>query len=272
MKISYSNYPVLKLLTQERINDFQCFEEDWLLWDFNPDLYKKTVENFNSNLPFFKKGTILISDAFNNSCLEHFEKLMDLYVHIIKEKIDDIKIQGTYIIDGKFYMVNIDSSNMTYNTNNLSASIFGLNKHGALLNFYITGNGNFTSDEGLNWFSKDYGFSSEVRDQMTKTVLAQIISLYMFERYAEVETKLYAAKSKSSNIKCLYNNQTDISIKRLDSKWFTNIVRSEGFKVNGHFRLQPFGEGKKVRKLIWINEFQKKGYHSTAKILKQNHE
>jgi hypothetical protein len=53
----------------------------------------------------------------------------------------------------------------------------------------------------------------------------------------------------------------------LDSTWFTTIVRSEGFKVGGHFRMQPFGKNLSDRKLIWISPFDKNGYTRKAKIL-----
>lgn len=49
-----------------------------------------------------------------------------------------------------------------------------------------------------------------------------------------------------------------------DSKWYTEISNDESFQVSGHFRLQPYGDGS--RRLIWINEFTKKGYHRKATI------
>lgn len=51
---------------------------------------------------------------------------------------------------------------------------------------------------------------------------------------------------------------------RFDSKWYTEICSNESFRVSGHFRLQPYGDGSK--KLIWINEFIKNGYHRKATI------
>ena len=49
-----------------------------------------------------------------------------------------------------------------------------------------------------------------------------------------------------------------------DSKWYTEISNDESFQVSGHFRLQPYGDG--TRKLIWINEYTKNGYHRKATI------
>ncbi len=51
---------------------------------------------------------------------------------------------------------------------------------------------------------------------------------------------------------------------KFDSKWYTEISNDESFTVSGHFRLQPYGDG--TRRLIWINEFMKNGYHRKATI------
>ena len=49
-----------------------------------------------------------------------------------------------------------------------------------------------------------------------------------------------------------------------DSKWYTEISNDDSFQVSGHFRLQPYGDG--TRRLIWINEVTKNGYHRKATI------
>lgn len=46
----------------------------------------------------------------------------------------------------------------------------------------------------------------------------------------------------------------------VDSSWNKLIIRTEGFAVMGHFRLQPCGPGLIDRKLIWIDAFEKHGY------------
>ena len=37
-------------------------------------------------------------------------------------------------------------------------------------------------------------------------------------------------------------------------------IRTESFKVTGHWRFQPCGVGMLERKLIWIDTFEKSGY------------
>jgi len=89
----------------------------------------------------------------------------------------------------------------------------------------------------------------------------------LFLQYAEIEQKtLPPSRQIWDGLNCLYNNKTKSEITIVDSTWFTTLVKSDGFKVRGHFRLQPCGEGNKSRKLIWVSDFEKEGYTRKAKI------
>lgn len=95
------------------------------------------------------------------------------------------------------------------------------------------------------------------------------VSFVLFMQYADIETRRVAhnrkIKSKGDNL----INKTKIPITFVDSTWLTNIVREKEFKVRGHFRFQPCGQGLKDRKLIWIDEFKKKGYNKAARRWKE---
>lgn len=98
--------------------------------------------------------------------------------------------------------------------------------------------------------------------------IASMIPIILFINFAEIETKYLPPKSKIKEIKCKYINETSNGITILDSRWFTNLVKSDVFNVRGHFRLQPKKKnGEWTKELIWINEFQKSGYTSPAKKL-----
>jgi hypothetical protein len=55
-------------------------------------------------------------------------------------------------------------------------------------------------------------------------------------------------------------NENNATVYVIDSRWNTITIRTEGFGVRGHFRLQACGVGMADRKLIWINAFEKHGY------------
>lgn len=97
-----------------------------------------------------------------------------------------------------------------------------------------------------------------------------------FKEYAKVEIEQgkcgKTIQSKILKEKLRNNLPFDVNI--MDSTWFTTICRNEGFKVRGHFRLQPKknDKGEWIKELIYINEFEKHGYHRQAKILNDKSE
>lgn len=120
-----------------------------------------------------------------------------------------------------------------------------------------------TNDEGL--------FGGLDRDTLVSHSYALFMGWYHMERYAKVEiveckgnTKVNTDNPSEKKI----NNMTDVDIIYRDCTWFRTICRNEGFNVRGHFRLQPKKiNGEWTKELIYINEFQKNGYHRQAKIL-----
>jgi hypothetical protein len=96
--------------------------------------------------------------------------------------------------------------------------------------------------------------------------LTAVLGLLLYQ-YAEIETLVLDKVTKKGKLnKEKYITYGNAGIKILDSTWFTKLVQTAGFKVSGHFRLQPYGTGMNQRKLIWISEFEKHGYKREAKI------
>ena len=96
------------------------------------------------------------------------------------------------------------------------------------------------------------------------------IDFEIFKKFADVETVFIKGNSRGVFDAEKVLNETGVPVLILDSKWFRNIVRSEGFAVRGHFRLQPKKiNGEWTKELIWINDFEKHGYTSKARILNQ---
>ena len=96
-----------------------------------------------------------------------------------------------------------------------------------------------------------------------------VVTFLLFKEYADLETKTI---QKGRERKVILNNiryKTDVGlpVKIVDSTWFTTLIKSDAFKVSGHFRLQPYGEGMKQRKLVWIDEYVKQGIVRKAKML-----
>jgi hypothetical protein len=79
----------------------------------------------------------------------------------------------------------------------------------------------------------------------------------------ENEEQIVPANSKAGTRKSgKVINRTNVPLIVVTSKWNITSIRTEGFNVSGHFRLQPTKEG---YKLIYIEPFQKQGYIRKAK-------
>lgn len=264
MKFSYSNYSTLKLLKEKRIDKFKVSQADLLSLNNHPKMIMgKVFEHFNFYLKSFSENIFFISEGFYDAFTNSADKMLDLFQDIVKNNLSDFSIKATYIIRDSVWMVNLDKKE---NEDFMNVGIYIFDKEQNLKTILISN----TKDDNLIkkffWDSLKKTESNTNIDDDMWTYVTSISVLHMFQRYAEIETKFLLPKTKSTNIKCFYNNQTDLKIIRLDCSWFTNLIHSEGFKVSGHFRLQPYADGSK--KLIWINEFKKMGYKRKASMLK----
>ena len=101
-----------------------------------------------------------------------------------------------------------------------------------------------------------------------KNYMFYLMDVCIFLKYADVEVvTVYGKQRKVLPDKSdVIENKSGLRIKYIDSRWLREIIRTEGFKVRGHFRLQPMKDedGEWTRKLIYINEFEKHGYHRRA--------
>jgi hypothetical protein len=65
------------------------------------------------------------------------------------------------------------------------------------------------------------------------------------------------------------NNTSSKDITIVKANWNTISIRTDGFSVKAHFRLQPCGEGRTDRKLVFIDQFNKNGYVRKGQGIKQ---
>lgn len=106
--------------------------------------------------------------------------------------------------------------------------------------------------------------TQDLRSCIFNNYFVMVLVFHLFKKYADVETKILLPKEKSRVFDCKYHNDSDYQIRIMDSTWFTNLIKSDAFKVRGHFRFQPCGQALKDKKLIWIKDFKKEGYTRRA--------
>ena len=96
--------------------------------------------------------------------------------------------------------------------------------------------------------------------------ICNLFQLLVFTELAETEiVELAPGKKFGTRKQGKYLNETKSNVIVVDANWNKYVFTSEGFNVRGHFRWQPCGVDRQQRKLIFIEEFQKKGYSRRPK-------
>lgn len=223
---------------------------------------RSVLENLSKNSALFKENIRYVSIPFMEAYFRGKHKLADVFD---KEEVNE---GGTLIYSSQgwtktiFYYLRTGTENGEWNADYL---FIEFSKHSQndfkALDVCITSHG----DNQKTFIYKGHADQGVTHD----TYLAFLVGFLCFVKHVELETKEIKANSGGHHVGIKYVNETKSNITILDSTWFTTIVRSEGFKVRGHFRFQPYGSGLSKKKLIWIADFEKDGYTRTAKILNQ---
>lgn len=238
MKIRQDDIPQLKLLNNELLDLSNIPVKA-------AKAYNYMISLFNS---LYKENVFYIAPAFSDAAHRASEKIM------VPNLIDELNDEyGSMFYNGDdkrgslcmfYYILNKDSYQII-----TVANMLGKNE---LVNLEMKNK----SSDPISWSIDEQRFPA-------KSSLLHVMNMLLFKKFADVEivhTKPDERKHyKGEN----YKNLTKSDIIFLDSKWFREIIRTEGFGVSGHFRLQPY---KDKKELIYINEFKKKGYHRKAKI------
>lgn len=264
MKISERNTAISLLYKDVTPYDFRVSEDT----EASPIEYKSKfglsiVREWPKMKNVFSRSVKYISNPFFEAYNKAAEKLTSV---IDNEPMDE---SGTFITtrDGGgtntiFYSVHASGKDKEFS---LSGIIIFMgkdpNKEKPSLDIFVQ-----RIPEGV----KEYMAESCTKNKVTAfSVFVDIFSLILFMKYCQVETKVIEGQSKAHHVGRKYVNETMQKIEILDSTWFTTIIKSEGFKVGGHFRMQPFGPGFCDKKLIWIDPFEKTGYTRKAKVLNE---
>ncbi len=255
MRISYEKFPALRFLDKSQDQVF----------GFSPEDYND--KNVKNTIPFLLKGVDRYRDKFKlsiNVISEKFAKsaeiasksLLPLFYDVLESNKEEIIISGTFIYKKNIVMCYINSKTK-------EVALFGFTQSGCLYAFSLPTIDNMS----YSWHSP-YFFKGQ--EEVITGILRYVICFSMFKAYATVETEVVNLNKKikpAEENEPLYN-AIPFPVTWLNCNWFTNIIRSQGFGVRGHFRLQPIKvNGEWTRELIWINPFQKNGYTRKATIV-----
>lgn len=252
MKVSYRTHPVLRKLNNPDFGQIITVDGD-----FNKSIMG-FKEDWKENLNEFNKEVICVSESFLKACDKAKNSLSKLHLDMALDG-ESFSAKGTFCILNLVIMINFEQDRK-----NTKISTFVFHKDGRLILCC-----NSKGDDIDGWISKYKGIEKDLLKVSTQYAI-MCLNILMFKKYAQVETVLNPAGKTTRDIKCKYVNDTSLDITHLDSTWFTTLIKSEEFTVNGHFRLQPKKkDGVWVKELIWISEFKKTGYTRKAKILNE---
>lgn len=102
-------------------------------------------------------------------------------------------------------------------------------------------------------------FSHQDVKSIEEFVYKLLCFVFLSENYEET---IKPGEKKGTRKQGKIINILPIPLTIINSKWNVTSVRTEGFDVSGHFRLQPTSAG---TKMIFINPFRKHGYIRTSK-------
>ena len=272
-RISYRNFIPLTFTQDESyvgtvdLKGLLVLDKDAVELEENPDAYGLTkVNRIIQKMCLLRedfKKVMVVSDAFMDAAKKSKKQLAEL----LKEDLvlgKHVKFTGSIIIKNSVFLYYLDFMHGEAEI----VQLFQFHKDGCLYMYDGMGNTDKSDlvtagDPNESYFTD----KSKAKTWLSDTSF-EILLLMYFKKYAQVETVESKARTKIHAQGCKYLNETDLDIEYLDSKWFTSLVNSKGFKVGGHFRLQPKKkEGEWTKELIWINDFEKKGYNRKAGIL-----
>lgn len=199
---------------------------------------------------------IRVSKSIMEAC-----KLID--INSIKENIDqaNFNFKSLYILldNDKSGLIKIERFGSDFGF--ILLSNLHLDEIEVTYNSYSFITKEFSVDR-LSGKSKDFLEDKNLYNYETSVFVVQLITYLI---YGDITERNIPKKQSIKVGFSRFLNNSSLNIAFCDTLWKQRI-NVEGFKVKGHFRLQPIGEKKKKRKLIWIEEFDKKGYNRKSTV------
>lgn len=210
------------------------------------------------------RNLVVFSKSFIDTMDKSSAKFTQFHIDILKELDDENGIvRSPYFVDGCYVVYRIKNSCLT-----LWVFQDQLDKYLSIPTYYIcTSPKDKIKGAGHQLDCMIMPLLDGCIEVNLQDYIDMVLDYLCLRLWAEVQLKMISTTIKK-DIKKDKRTKTvtepGLEYYQFDSKWYTEICNNESFQVSGHFRLQPYGDGS--RRLIWINEFTKNGYHRKATI------
>lgn len=127
------------------------------------------------------------------------------------------------------------------------------------------------TDEKVHYDINPVDFAEETMAGAFAVMFGRVIPTFI--EFAKTESVILNSAMPGNHKTKLdekYITDSKVDVEILDSTWYRELIHLGDFGVNGHFRLQPYGPMNNLRKLIYIKDFVKHGYHRIARKDKDN--
>jgi len=238
---------------------------------------KDNLQNKIDELSSYKDGDELSFDLQSIPGEKVFENICDKLGYKVENK--GAEFYTVKHPNAKYYLVQRsveDCAKMIRIKDNFSCSIFSKIKDGE--HIYLLGKnqffrfvkfngairGSYWNRDNKEFFEVGFDLDEDVYyfPVVRKDSFNRLVRLMVFIKVGDIETVILNSGRNNGKTKSdgKITNTSNHTVYVVDSSWNKLIIRTDGFSVMGHFRLQPCGSGMTDRKLIWINSFQKDGY------------
>ena len=224
-------------------------------------------ENAIRELAFLKddcRNLVVFSKTFIDAMDKSYMKFTQFHMDILKElDKENGVVRSPYFIEGCYVVYSIKNGCLT-----LWVFHDAIDKYLSIPTYYICvspkdkikGAGHQLDCMILPLL--DNCMEANIRDYIDMVLDYLCLRQWAEVQLGKVSTTVKKEIKKNRKIQTVTEPGLDYYL--FDSKWYTEISNDESFQVSGHFRLQPYGDG--TRRLIWINEYTKNGYHRKATI------
>lgn len=224
-------------------------------------------ENAIKELTFIKgncRNLVVFSKSFIDTMDKSYMKFTQFHMDILKELDNENGIvRSPYFMEGCYVVYSIKNGCLT-----LWVFQDSIDKYLSIPTYYIcVSPKDKIKGKGHQLDCMILPLLDNCVEVNLRDYINMVLDYLCLRQWAEVqlgERSTIVKKEIKKNKKILTVTESGLDFYIFDSKWYTEISNDESFQVSGHFRLQPYGDG--IRRLIWINEFTKKGYHRKATI------
>jgi len=288
-KIGYNELPGIKFITREKFFEEQLkafrerteiflknrikFDEDFsnnqkeLLNIFsNQDILNNVRSIFNDckknlgNIDYLTKSYFKAAED-SRKALEQLLEKDDDFSNNLCDIIDNGQLSGTLIVPTEKNVKTYMFYRITHNATRIE--LVEVDYHADLKIFEFS---SYFDGQILHVDSEEGSYFIKLKEECNNNSnVGLFVRLLTFKFLAKTEVEIFdlvnenTAPKGTSKFNILDKSKSEgIDVNYYSANWYTEVIRTTGFRVRGHWRNQPYSDG---YKLIFIDPYLKKGYH-----------